>query len=208
MKFIFFVEGETERKALPAFLQKWLDARLSKRVGIDPVKFNGWQELVKDTPKKAGLYLNGPQKHDIIAVIALLDLYGPMFYPTDKKTAQERYAWAKEDLESKVNHSKFRQFFAVHETEAWLLSNPDLLPSEVKKALPGKIQRPEEVNFDEPPARLLERIYKEKTKRTYKKTTHGSDLFNKLDPNLAYAKCPRLKELCDEMLQLAKEAGL
>lgn len=207
MKFIFFVEGETEKKALPAFLQKWLDARLSKRVGIDPVKFNGWQELVKDTPKKAELYLNGPKKHDIIAVIALLDLYGPTFYPTDKKTALERYAWAKEHLESKVSHPKFRQFFAIHETEAWLLSDPDLFPTEVKKALPGKIQRPEEVNFDEPPARLLERIYKEKTKRTYKKTTHGSDLFNKLDPNLAYTKCPRLKELWDEMLKLAKEAG-
>jgi hypothetical protein len=42
----------------------------------------------------------------------------------------------------------------------------------------------------------------------YKKVTHGSALFSKLDPNLAYTKCPRLKELLDEMLKMAKEAGL
>lgn len=114
-------------------------------------------------PKKAGLYLNGPQKDDIIAVIALLDLYGPTFYPAGKETAPERYEWAKAYLESKVGHPKFRQFFAVHETEAWLLSDPNLFPNEVKIALPGKIQRPEEVNFDKPPARLLEQIYKEKS---------------------------------------------
>lgn len=208
MKFILFIEGHTEKKVLPQFLKKWLDPKLMKPVGIKTVRFEGWKELVKDSPKKALMHLNGPEQHDLVAVIALLDLYGPTFYPPDKNTAQERYAWAKEHLESKVSHSKFRQFFAVHETEAWLLSDPNLFPIEVKKALPGKIQRPEEVNFDEPPARLLERIYKEKTKWAYKKTTHGSDLFNKLDPNLAYTKCPRLKELWDEMLKLAKEAGL
>jgi hypothetical protein len=46
------------------------------------------------------------------------------------------------------------------------------------------------------------------TNRTYKKTTHGSELFSQLDVELAYAKCPRLKELLDEMLNLAKSAGL
>lgn len=208
MNFILFIEGHTEKKALPQFLKKWLDPKLTKPVGIKTVRFEGWQELVKDMPKKAGLYLNGPQKHDIIAVIALLDLYGPTFYPAGKETAPERYEWAKAHLESKVGHPKFRQFFAVHETEAWLLSDPNLFPNEVKIALPGKIQRPEEVNFDKPPARLLEQIYKEKIKRTYKKTTHGSELFGKLDANLAYTKCPRLKEFFDEMLKLAKEAGL
>ena len=53
------------------------------------------------------MYLEGPQKDDIIAVIALLDLYGPTFYPDDKRTAEERYDWAKKDLEGKVNHPKF-----------------------------------------------------------------------------------------------------
>lgn len=208
MKFIFFVEGDTEKKSLPVFLKKWIDPKLSKPVGVKIVRFNGWRELVNDTPKKAMLYLTGPQKDDIVAVIALLDLYGPTIYPSDKKTAKERYEWARGDLEERVNHAKFRQFFAVHETESWLLSDPDLFPSEIRKAFPGRIQRPEEIDFDEPPAKLLGRLYQEKLKRTYKKTTDGYELFNKLAPYLAYNKCPRIKEFLDEMLKLAQECGL
>ena len=207
MKFILFIEGPTEHKNLPAFFKRWLDAQLLQPVGIKPVRFEGWSELVKDAPKKATMYLKGPKQNDIVAIVALIDLYGPTFYPANITTAHERYEWAKEHLENKVDHPKFRQFFAVHETEAWLLSDPNLFPNEIKSALPKSIRQPEGINFDEPPAKLLDRVYELKTKRGYKKTTHGSNLFNKLDPNLAYNKCPRLKELLDEMLKLAKEAG-
>lgn len=208
MKFILFCEGETEKKALPAFFKRWLDARLQQPVGIMPVNFKGWQQMVKDAPTKTLWHLNGTDKEKIIAVIAVLDLYGPTFYPAHLKTAAERYQWGKEYLEQAVAHSKFKQFFAVHETEAWLLSDPSLFPNDIKNALPGKIKHPEEVNFDEPPAKLLDRLYQTKTKRSYKKTTHSIGLLNKLDPNVAYAKCPKLKELLDEMLSLAKVAGL
>lgn len=208
MRFILFVEGEAEERMLPPFLKKWLDARLSQHVGVKAVLFSGWQSLVKNAPKKAMMHLNGPNRSDIISVIALLDLYGPTFYPGDKKTISDRYQWAKKHLEEKVNHPKFRQFFAVHEIEAWLLSDPGLFPSEIQKAFPGKIQHPEEVNFDHPPAKLLDRLYDEKLKRTYKKTTNGYELFNKLDPSLAYSKCPHLKQMLDEMLKLAKAEGL
>jgi hypothetical protein len=51
MKFIFSIEGHTEKKALPQFLEKRLDPRLAKLVGIRTVRFEGWQELVNDTPK-------------------------------------------------------------------------------------------------------------------------------------------------------------
>jgi hypothetical protein len=44
MKFKLFVEGYTEQKAIPAFLKRWLDAHLEKRVGIQAVRFEGWQE--------------------------------------------------------------------------------------------------------------------------------------------------------------------
>ena len=205
MKFVLFVEGHTE-KALPEFLKRWLDQRLGRPVGIKTVRFEGWQELVKDTPLKAAMHLNGPDKDEIIAVIALIDLYGPTFYPKALKTADERFEWAKKELEKKVNHPRFFQFFAAHETEAWLLSAPDLFPVEVRKAFPPKAANPETVNFDEPPAKLLERLYSQKTGRRYKKVTNGRELFGRLDPNVAYGKCPRLRELLDKMLELAGEA--
>ncbi len=190
MKFILFCEGETEAKALPAFLKRWLDARLQQPVGITPVNFKGWQQMEKDAPRKARMHLNGPDKEKIIAVIALLDLYGPTFYPSNITIALQRYNWGKQHLESAVAQLKFKQFFAVHETEAWLLSDPSLFPNDIRSALPGKIKHPEEVNFDEPPAKLLDRLYFLKTNQSYKKTTHSIGLLNKLDPNSLMPNAP------------------
>jgi len=83
MKFVLFVEGNTEHKTLAPFLKRWLDPRLPKPVGIQPVPFQGWADLVKEAPIKADLYL---ASDDVLSVIALLDLYGPT-YPPNKKTA-------------------------------------------------------------------------------------------------------------------------
>ncbi len=99
--------------------------------------------------------------------------------------------------------SKFFQFFAVHEVEAWLLSQPENFPLKIKKSFPKKIRNPETVNFDEPPAKLLGRLYSRQIKRKYKKIVDGKELFAKLDPNIAYRKCPKLRDLLDKMLDLA-----
>ncbi len=162
--------------------------------------------MVKDAPKKAEMHLNGPAKDDIIAVISLLDLYGPTFYPDNLTKCKERYDWAKKDIEKKVNQPNFFQFFAVHELEAWLLSQPDIFPLKVKDAFPKKIQNPEIVNFDEPPAKLLDKIFRKHTSRSYKKVVNGKELFGKLDPDVAYQKCSKLQELLDKMLDLAEKS--
>ena len=192
MKFVLFVEGDTER-ALPPFLKRWLDPTLPQRVGITTVRFTGWAELRREVGKRAHLYLNGPQADEIIAVISLLDLYGPTFYPAHLNGADERYEWAKSDIEREVGHPNFRQFFAVHETEAWLLSQPDLFPDEVRRGFPGRVGQPEIVNFTEPPSKLLGRLYKDKLHRTYKKIVDGRDLFERTDPEIAYNRCPKAR---------------
>lgn len=206
MRFILFVEGHTEDQALPQFLKKWLDPRLPKAIGIRTVRFEGWPELVKDAPRKAKMHLNGPAKDDIIAVISLLDLYGPTFYPKEIVEPGKRYEWAKEEIEKKVDQPGFFQFFAVHEVEAWLLSQPEIFPLKIKKSFPKKIWNLETVNFSEPPAKLLGRLYSKHIKRKYKKIVDGKELFAKLDPNTAYQKCSKLRELLDKMLDLARES--
>jgi hypothetical protein len=207
MKFILFVEGETEQKVLPAFFKRCLDPKFSKSVGMQPVLFFGWSDLVKSFARRAHAYLNGPGREDIIAVVSLLDLYGPDFYPENKTTADQRFAWAKAELEGKVGHPKFRQYFAVHECEAWLLSQPEGLPDDVKKGLPGRHAHPETVDFNEPPKKLLKRLYREKLRDTYKEVTHGSELFAALDPETAQRKCPRLRAMLEDMTALAEQAG-
>jgi len=206
VKFILFVEGSTEHRALPEFLKRWLDPKLSRPVGISPVSFDGNDKYISEVKKKAALHLNGPKRQGIIAVIGLLDLYGLKF-PSHLSSAEGRYDWAKQDLEKRVGHPQFRQFFAVHELEAWPLSDPGIFLEQVKKAILAVTANPESVNFNQPPVRLLKKLYSEKLKRDYKKIVDGYDLFSKLDPEVAYQKCPRLKEMLDEMLRLAKDSG-
>jgi hypothetical protein len=206
MKFVVFVEGKTEREALRPFFKRWLDSRLPSRVGINMVRFEGFSHYIEAISKKVNQDLSGKAGADIIAGIGLLDLYGPDFYPPHLTTAKERYSWAKKHLESKVGHPRFRQHFAVHETEAWLLSHLEILPIEVQRALPGRSAQPETVNFDEPPAKLLTRLYREKLGRSYKKVVDGTNLFQDLSPDRAYEKCPYLRALLDDMLGLAQAA--
>jgi hypothetical protein len=70
------------------------------------------------------------------------------------------------------------------------------------------VAHPETVNFDEPPAKLLDRLYSAHTKRSYKKVVNGKELFGRLDPDVAYRQCPKLKELLDKMLELAQATSL
>jgi hypothetical protein len=35
---------------------------------------------------------------------------------------------------------------------------------------------------------------------------NGKELFGKLNPDVAYQNCPKLKELLDKMLELAKQS--
>ena len=137
----------------------------------------------------------------------MLDLYGVDYYPENASSVQERYDWLCQYFENEVGHVRFRMFCAVHELEAWILSQPDCLPTKVRNALPGKVQNPEGVDFEEPPSRLLRRLYRDQMGRGYKKIVDGTDLFSKLNPDVARSKCPHLRKLLDEMLRLAREAG-
>jgi hypothetical protein len=93
------------------------------------------------------------------------------------------------------------------------LSDPNIFPPQLQAALRSTANNPEAVNSVQPPAKLLGRLYREKLgagagkTEYYKKTADGYDLFSKLDPALAYQKCPHLKELLDEMLRLAQASG-
>lgn len=124
------------------------------------------------------------------------------------RDATSRVAWGRKHFETEVGHDRFRDHFAVHEVEAWLLAAPDRLPAAVAKALPGRKDQPEQINSDDPPGMLLARLYREKLREGYKKTLHGRNLFRAGDPDVVYAKCPSFQAMLDDMLDLARQAGL
>ncbi|KKK78336.1 hypothetical protein LCGC14_2844600 [marine sediment metagenome] len=207
MRFVLLVEGHAENMAASSFLKRWLDPQLTEPVGVKPVNFKGNATLVRKIVTRAQDYLDGPDAPEIIAVIGLLDLYGLDIYPPKLTTVKERHDWAVKDIERQVDRPKFRMCFAVHEFEAWILSQPDIFPRPIQDALPKNVAQPEKVNFDEPPAKLLNRLYRSRTHKNYKKTTYGKTLFGKLDPTVAAGKCPYLKDMLAKMLKLAKAAG-
>ena len=205
MKIVLLVEGWTEKEAVAAFLKRWLDSRLARPVRITPVRFSGWRDLFDGMAKKARLYLDGPRSERPLGVVALFDLYGPTIYPPNLDSADQRYDWVVRHLEKLVDRPRFRAFAAVHEVEAWLLSQPELLPAPVRNGLPGRCEHPETVNFDEPPAKLLDRLYSTHLHKGYKKGTYGRDLFGRLDPERARQRCPRLAALLDALLDIAQQ---
>lgn len=201
MRFILFTEGQTERNSLPHFLKRWLDPRLPQPVGVKSVNFHGWRGFVKDIPTKAHLHLKDA---NTIAVIGLIDLHGPTFYPAGCAGPQDRCAWARKYLEDLVGSARYHQFLAVHEVEAWLLSEPSIFPSNVAARLKSIGKQPEEVNSARPPAKLLDECYQSASRRSYRKVVDGNSLFQKLDPNIAYESCPNLRAMLDCMLLLAQ----
>lgn len=202
-----FVEGDTERgdarrRTLPVFFHNWLDPQLptGKRVGITPVKFQGVSNYLDDLGQKVAHYLDGERAH---FVVGLVDLYG--IPPSRVDLSQCADIKSKVDVARKYmrnpvspqHRDRFRQHFAVHEVEAWLLAYPDEWPSKARQAI--RQRPPEQVNGTEPPAKFLKRIL-----GRYKKTVTAMNLFPRLDPQLAIDQCPHLKLLMEDLLRLAK----
>ena len=48
MKFVLLVEGHTEKDTIAEFIRRWLDPQLENRVGIQPVNFKGFNNLLRD----------------------------------------------------------------------------------------------------------------------------------------------------------------
>jgi len=205
---MLFVEGATERgdarrKTLPAFFRKWLDPQLPElsRVGIRAVKFQGVSNYLEDLGDKLGQYL---ESGEATYVFGLVDLYG---LPPDRfdfsrcSTLADRVRAARRVIRSLVPdrfQACFRQHFAVHEVEAWLLAYPEKWPPHIRSQIEKR--RPEEVNFGEPPAKFLKRLLGGR----YRKTVHAKNILPKVDAQIAIDKCPYLRALAHDLLQVAK----
>ncbi len=202
-----FVEGDTERgearhQTLSNFLHRWLDPQLPQtaRVGITAVKFQGVSNYLDDVAQKVALYLDNGRAN---FVFGLIDLYGIPQSRVDLSqcvTIQEKVKHARAYIRGLVPpgyRDRFRQHFAVHEIEAWLLAYPELWPAAVRAQI--RKRPPEQVNFNEPPAKFLNRILGGR----YKKTTTAKNLFPKVDPQVAIDSCPHLKVLVNDLLRVA-----
>lgn len=200
-----FVEGKTEKNSIAEFVKRGLDPKLTQPVGISVVAFDGFGEYLSKVKGRVDRYLTGKQGQEIIAAIGLIDLYGPAIFP-DGLSPSQRATWGKTEIEQQVGHPRFKQYFAVHETEAWLLAHKEILPRNIMEALPSRCSQPETVNTNEPPSKLLGRLYQQHLNRPYKKVLDGKKLFLDCDPKIVAAKCPHFSQMLTDLEQLAREA--
>jgi hypothetical protein len=207
-RIVLFVEGDTERggarqEALPRFFKRWLDPQLPEmaKVGIDAVNFGGVNHYLDKFAKKAELFL---EQGEAGFVFGLVDLYGLQDKRVDLSGCEsvgEKVAAARQQILALLPEElrdRFRQHFAVHEVEAWLLAYPHQWPSQIR----GQIEkrRPEDVDFTNPPSKFLRRLLG----RRYRKTADAKRVFSSENPKAAIDKCPHLRWLAEEMLEAAK----
>ena len=205
MKFVMLVEGQTEKDSIADFVRRGLHPRLQERVGVSVVRFKGFGDYLSKIKDRVEIYLAGKHADEIIAAIGLIDLCGPQIFPAGLSPAQKA-RWGKKELERQVGHPRFRQYFAVHETEAWLLAHKEVLPEAVRESLPSQCSQPETVNNNEPPSRLLGRLYQNRLNRPYRKVADGKNLFLRCDPEVAASRCPHFKEFLTDLEQMARAA--
>jgi len=184
------------------FIHNWLDPQLpeGRRVGITPVKFQGVSNYLDGLQRKIALYLDDGRAN---FVVGLVDLYGIPASRIDLSqytTVKDKIIAARGYMRSivpKEYRDRFRQHFAVHEVEAWLLAYPEEWPPEVRDQITRRA--PEQIDLTEPPAKFLKRIV-----GRYKKTTTAMNLFPKVNPQVAIDKCPFLRQFMEDLLLLAK----
>jgi len=207
VRFELLTEGRTEKKAVRQFLHDAINTRLTRKVGLAPTGFEGNGEYLRKVARKAQMFLNAPDAAEVIAVVGLLDLYGLPEHWQSGSTSEERYREVKRKIEEQVGDRRFRQFFAVHETEAWLLSDPGVFPAGVQIRLRAVSGYPERVDLSDPPARRLNTAYQQELKRGYRKVVDGQALFSRLDSQTVMDKCPCFAAMIDELVHLARLAG-
>lgn len=165
------------------------------------MKFQGVSNYLDDLATKVRLYLTERRAN---FVVGLVDLYGlpPSHIDLSQyATIEEKVKTARREIRRLVPvdlQGRFHQHFAVHEVEAWLLAYPERWPENVRDTI--RRRPPEQVNFKEPPAKFLKRILGGK----YKKTVYAKNIFPLVDPQTAIDKCPFLKLLAQDLLEIAK----
>lgn len=202
MRFILIVEGDTEKRSIEGLIRKHLVEKTGQNIGVRAININGYGNFFRDLPQKVKKYLAGPDKEEILAIVGLMDLYKTPYARDVNCSIRERILQGTQLFEDSVKQDRFRMFFAVHEYEAWLLSDVEKFDPAIRGRIASHARNPEEVNTDEPPSKYLKRIYSEYLHREYKKTVDGKVLMGRVDPQKVYEKCPNFRAMIDFFVSL------
>jgi hypothetical protein len=93
MRIVLFVEGQTEARALPGFLKRWLQQNGIPSIDIVPAKMNGCDDYLNTAARAVSFHA---RQSDVIAVFGLLDIYRiPIGFPKDTLTIRRKVDFAR-----------------------------------------------------------------------------------------------------------------
>ncbi len=175
-RFVFIVEGKTEKESLRAFLANCLSWRGVAGVGIKILGKDSASKVFHEGPKLAGELLNAKDGESILAVYTLLDIFNAGIFPETGMSIEDRVAWGRDSMQQRFLHPRYRHYFAVHELEAWLLADTANLPAKMRADLRQHQAHPEQVNDKTSPSNLISASHLRQFNRKYSKPVHGRPL--------------------------------
>ena len=212
---VILCEGDTEEFAVKLFIRRqWeaqddKDAKPPKPVGyLKPIGFKTvnldahLEDIFKFVPEYR-------KNQKVLAVFTLIDLYG---------TEQVKHG-AKDDLAQKVENVKkwlrdgcgedgegfFYPHVSVHDLEAWLLAEGEALSQRLQKRIdPDK--NAEKRNFQTPPSKRINAIFRQHRGEGYRKTIDGKALFERLKFHPVYDTCDFFRAFYDELRRVGQAA--
>lgn len=120
-------------------------------------------------------------------VFALVDLYPKIEGCEKPDQVKERLKkWA-------GGHSDFHPFVAVHDIEAWILGDEEVVRDYLRGLRFTFPHNPEAIDFDRPPKKYLSELFR-KCDRNYKETVDGVNLLARIRPDRVASVCPSFKE--------------
>lgn len=200
MKIILLCEGDTEKVLKPA-LKRFMDDHAADagtdRVGLDIRPFKGNPDCDQIRTR---LELHA-KKSDVLAVIALLDVY-PHF-----KSAVEVKAFMRNCVKNSEFADRFHPHAAQYEFEAWLLPFWGDLCRRLKVDAKPPGADPEKVDDQKPPSHHLKDLYRKARSRGYEKVIEAGKILGRHRIEDAAKECLELSRLLDTLVNVCKQAS-
>jgi hypothetical protein len=210
VKISIYCEGDTERGVKDLLTPVCGDLR-EKKLGIHIKSHKNNSQLLRKIGKST--------ENDIIngapAVFCLIDLYGIHEAFTHELShalgtrnwfgmdTQEKVNWLKTEIPRRCIAPEYRAKFHIHisvyEIEALMFADPNRIARMLKVNSIGEFHHPEKINDVNPPAKLLNELFRQHLKRRYGKTTDGVSLLRELNFDLVYKQCPNFKIFVDDL---------
>lgn len=197
MRIKVLCEGQTEQ-GLRKLLAQAVDLA---GCGIKIKTYEGIAALLRKLDGRIEAELRGGAQ----VVFCLVD-YHHYPLPDDKKNFpfSKRLETIKADVVERIHESRrtaVRCHVVVHEVEAWVLADEQVVAQRLKIRNLSPWEQPENVNDMNPPSQVLQDLFRTRSplKKRYDKYKDGVDLLSKVDWQKVYAKCQPFKQLVDDL---------